>query len=130
VDFCSGQRLAKNLLKEERTNLVLWTAYAQMEKSHNKIDKASKNDIFIQFFLTIKSTQARKVYLTALSMYRTFNESEQFMAPVMYCMFAKLEMENDRAAEALKILVSMSTDTSYGKLTVFLFQLSTKNACM
>lgn len=63
-------------------------------------------------------------------MYRTFNESEQFMAPVMYCMFAKLEMENDRAAEALKILVSMSTDTSYGKLTVFLFQLPTKNACL
>ncbi|KAG0944610.1 hypothetical protein G6F29_004478 [Rhizopus arrhizus] len=92
-DYKAGQRLAKNLLKEERTNLVLWTAYAQMEKSHNKIDKA--------------------IYLTALSMYRTFNESEQFMAPVMYCMFAKLEMENDRAAEALKILVSMSTDTSY-----------------
>ena len=82
------------------------------------------------FFLIIKSTQARKVYLTALSMYRSFDESEQFMAPIMYCMFAKLEIENDRAAEALKILVSMSTDTSYGKLIVVLFHLSAKNACM
>ncbi|RCH97051.1 hypothetical protein CU098_008002, partial [Rhizopus stolonifer] len=98
-DYKMARKLAKNHLKEDRTNLVLWNAYAQMEKSHNRID------------------EARKVYLTALSMYRNFHESEQFMAPLMYHMFAKLEMENDRPTEALKILVSMSSDTSYDEST-------------
>ncbi|CAO3697494.1 unnamed protein product [Rhizopus microsporus] len=94
-EYKAGRKLAKSLLKDDRTNLVLWTAYAQMEKSHNKID------------------EARKVYMTALSTYRSFSESEQLAAPLMYQMFAKLEMENGQPAEALKILVSMSGDKPY-----------------
>jgi hypothetical protein len=32
-----GAKLAKNLLKNDRNNLILWNAYAQHEKSHAKI---------------------------------------------------------------------------------------------
>lgn len=37
--FFRGRRLAKNLLKDQRTSLTLWNAYAQMEKSHDRIDE-------------------------------------------------------------------------------------------
>ncbi|KAG2234395.1 hypothetical protein INT48_003622 [Thamnidium elegans] len=94
-----GRRLAKNLLKDQRTSLTLWNAYAQMEKSHDRID------------------EARKVYLTALSMYHSFPECDQISAPLLYFMFAKLEMENNRPNEALKILVSMSDNKPYDKTT-------------
>ncbi|KAI9025805.1 NRDE-2, necessary for RNA interference-domain-containing protein, partial [Phycomyces nitens] len=34
--YKGGRTLAKNMLKENRTDLVLWNAYAQLEKSHDK----------------------------------------------------------------------------------------------
>lgn len=39
--FClyRGKKLAKSLLKDQRTSLTLWNAYAQMEKSHGKLDE-------------------------------------------------------------------------------------------
>lgn len=43
-------------------------------------------------------------------MYHTFPENDQRNAPILYYMFAKLEMENNRPNEALKILTSMSND--------------------
>jgi hypothetical protein len=61
------------------------------------------------------SYKARKVYLTALSMYHSFPERDQFTVPLLYYMFAKLELENNRPNEALKILVSMADTKSYGK---------------
>lgn len=94
-----GRRLAKSLLKDQRTSLILWNAYAQMEKSHNRMD------------------EARKVYLTALSMYHTFPEQEQRNAPILYHMFAKLELETNRPQEALKILASMSSHEPYNDQT-------------
>ncbi|KAK4511241.1 uncharacterized protein ATC70_012455 [Mucor velutinosus] len=94
-----GRRLAKSLLKDQRTSLTLWNAYAQMEKSHDRMD------------------EARKVYLTALSMYHTFPEHEQRNAPILYHMFAKLELENNRPQEALKILASMSSNEPYNDQT-------------
>jgi hypothetical protein len=49
-------------------------------------------------------------------MYHTFPEADQLFAPLLYYMFAKLEVENDRPNEALKILVSMSENNRpYGK---------------
>ncbi|KAF1799857.1 NRDE-2, necessary for RNA interference-domain-containing protein [Mucor lusitanicus] len=95
----SGRRLAKSLLKDQTTSLILWNAYAQMEKSHDRMD------------------EARKVYLTALSMYHTFPEHEQRNAPILYHMFAKLELENSRPQEALKILASMSSHEPYNDQT-------------
>lgn len=50
--------------------------------------------------------------MTALSMY---HQSEQLYAPLLYFMFAKLELENNRPNEALKILVSISDTKPYGK---------------
>ncbi|CEP11433.1 hypothetical protein [Parasitella parasitica] len=94
-----GRRLAKSLLKDQRNSLTLWNAYAQMEKSHNRLD------------------EARKVYLTALSMYHTFSETEQRNIPILYNMFANLEMEDNRPQEALKILTSMSTNQPYNDQT-------------
>ncbi|CAO0790696.1 unnamed protein product [Mucor circinelloides] len=94
-----GRRLAKSLLKDQRTSLTLWNAYAQMEKSHDRTD------------------EARKVYLTALSMYHTFPENEKRNAPVLYYMFAKLELENNRPHEALKILTSISNNQPYNDQT-------------
>ncbi|KAL9542170.1 hypothetical protein MBANPS3_008745 [Mucor bainieri] len=94
-----GRRLAKSLLKDQRTSLTLWNAYAQMEKSHDRVD------------------EARKVYLTALSMIHTFPEHEQRNAPILYHMFAKLELENKRPQEALKILASMSSSEPYNDQT-------------
>jgi hypothetical protein len=48
-------------------------------------------------------------------MYHTFPEHEQRNAPILYHMFAKLELENNRPQEALKILTSISSDKSYSK---------------
>ncbi|KAI9260144.1 NRDE-2, necessary for RNA interference-domain-containing protein [Sporodiniella umbellata] len=92
-DYKLARKVAKQLLKEDRDNLILWNAYAQMEKSHSNLDAA------------------RKVYLTALAMCR----ADTPMASWMYLMFAKLEMEAGRPAEALKILVSMSSETAYNE---------------
>ncbi|KAI8972712.1 NRDE-2, necessary for RNA interference-domain-containing protein [Pilobolus umbonatus] len=94
-----GRRLAKSLLKNQRSNLILWNAYAQMEKYHDRID------------------EARKVYLTVFSMYHTFPEKEQMIAPLLYAMFAKLELENNRPNEALKILASISDNKPYDEKT-------------
>lgn len=89
-----------------------------MEKSHNKIDEVRKQSVSsINIFILFFTKKARKVYMTALSTYRSFSESEQLAAPLMYQMFAKLEMENGQPAEALKILVSMSGDKPYGMLS-------------
>lgn len=48
-------------------------------------------------------------------MYHTFPEHEQRNAPILYHMFAKLELENSRPQEALKILASMSSHEPYSK---------------
>jgi tetratricopeptide (TPR) repeat protein len=85
------------MLSQQKESLILWNAYAQMEKSQGKMD------------------EARKVYLTALSMYQTFSESSQQSAPLLYRMFAQLELDQGHPDEALKILVSMSDNKPYGK---------------
>ncbi|KAG0177112.1 hypothetical protein DFQ28_006393 [Apophysomyces sp. BC1034] len=93
--YKGGRQLAKTMLKELRTNLILWNAYAQMEKSHDR------------------PKEARKVYQTALATYRTFPDDQQLHSPLIYRMFAQMEVEYDRHDEALKILVSMAEDKPY-----------------
>lgn len=51
-------------------------------------------------------------------MYHTFPEKEQLSVPLLYYMFAKLEMDNNKPSEALKILVSMSGTQPYGKVYI------------
>ncbi|KAI9489261.1 NRDE-2, necessary for RNA interference-domain-containing protein [Zychaea mexicana] len=91
----SARRVAKTLLKDRQTNVTLWNAYAQMEKSHGKLK------------------EARKVYQTALAAYRSFPNEDQVMVPLVYSAFAQLEWEEGRSDEALKILVACGTDESY-----------------
>ncbi|KAI8647113.1 NRDE-2, necessary for RNA interference-domain-containing protein [Parasitella parasitica] len=67
LELNRGRQLAKSLLKDQRNSLTLWNAYAQMEKSHSRLDE--------------------------------------------------LEMENSRPHEALKILVSMSSNQPYSDQT-------------
>ncbi|KAL0074451.1 NRDE-2, necessary for RNA interference-domain-containing protein [Phycomyces blakesleeanus] len=93
--YKGGRTLAKNMLKENRTNLVLWNAYAQLEKSHDK------------------PQEARKVYQTTLSAYHTFPSSDQEDIPLVYCMFSQLEIEYDNHDEALNILVAMGNQQPY-----------------
>lgn len=45
-----------------------------------------------------------------------YHQSEQVYAPLLYFMFAKLELENNRPNEALKILVSISDTKPYSKI--------------
>ncbi|KAI8051900.1 NRDE-2, necessary for RNA interference-domain-containing protein [Gilbertella persicaria] len=40
-----GRRLAKSLLKDNRASLKLWNAYAQMEKSHDRISEVKRRII-------------------------------------------------------------------------------------
>ncbi|CAM0137619.1 unnamed protein product [Umbelopsis sp. WA50703] len=87
-----GAKAAKNLLKEDRNNLSLWNAYAQHEKSHNKIP------------------EARKVYHTALSMYKSLHPADQANGPPLFRALAELELDMDRPEVALNILVSMAED--------------------
>lgn len=49
-------------------------------------------------------------------MYHSFPERDKMAAPLLYFMFAKLEMENNRPNEALKILVSISDNIPYSKV--------------
>jgi len=87
-----GTKLAKNLLKNDRNNLVLWNAYAQHEKSHGR------------------TSEARKVYHTALSMIKALSHAEQAYTPLLFRMLAELEFDLDRPEVALNILLSMAED--------------------
>ncbi|KAF7728244.1 hypothetical protein EC973_006525 [Apophysomyces ossiformis] len=93
--YKGGRQLAKSMLKEHRTNLILWNAYAQMEKSHDR------------------PKEARKVYQTALATCQTFPDAQKLHLPLIYRMFAQMEIEYDRYDEALKILVSMAEGKPY-----------------
>ncbi|KAG9291623.1 hypothetical protein G9A89_022042 [Geosiphon pyriformis] len=87
-----GRKYAKEMLKTERLNLALWNGYAQLEKSRNNF------------------AEARRVYITALSMYRSFPEQHQVDAPLLYKMFAEMEIEQGRPNTALNILVMLTEE--------------------
>lgn len=48
-------------------------------------------------------------------MYRSFPEKDQSTVPLLYHMFAKLELEDGKPDEALKILVSMADTNTFSK---------------
>ncbi|KAI9313832.1 NRDE-2, necessary for RNA interference-domain-containing protein [Dichotomocladium elegans] len=90
-----GKKLAKEMLKEHRNNLILWNVYAQMEKSHGRVN------------------EARRVYQTALAGYKDFPKPDQEASPLLYSAFAQLELDENRPDEALSILVAMGTEQAY-----------------
>ncbi|KAG0356101.1 hypothetical protein BGZ54_000844 [Gamsiella multidivaricata] len=85
-----GQKLAKKYLKGDRMDLELWNGYAQAELTLGRI------------------SEARKVYSTALSMYKTFPAENQARAPLIIRYFAELEWAQGRPGVALVILVAFA----------------------
>ncbi|KAG0052575.1 hypothetical protein BGZ83_002400 [Gryganskiella cystojenkinii] len=88
-----GQKLAKKYLKNDRMDLELWNAYAQAEKMLGRV------------------VEARKVYSTVLSMYRSFPAECQIRSPLIYRYFAELEWEQGRPNMALAILMSFAEES-------------------
>ncbi|CAG8553183.1 26237_t:CDS:10, partial [Dentiscutata erythropus] len=81
-DASSGRNLAKNLLKRDTMNLSLWNGYAQ----------------------------ARKVYLGAITQYRTFPEQYRAVAPLLHRSFAEMEIEQGRQKTAINILINLTEE--------------------
>lgn len=75
-------------MRDSRRNLVLWDSYARVERQRGKLD------------------DARQVYITALSMYRTFASQEQVDGPLLWRSWAEMEWEAGRPMLALRILVA------------------------
>ncbi|KAJ3299178.1 hypothetical protein HK104_009782 [Borealophlyctis nickersoniae] len=88
----SGQKQAKGLLKSQRTNLLLWNLYAQIEVARGNVE------------------EARKVYTTALSSYHSFPKAEQADAAFLYRALADLELETKHLDRGLAITVAMAED--------------------
>ncbi|KAI8088685.1 NRDE-2, necessary for RNA interference-domain-containing protein [Halteromyces radiatus] len=93
--YKAGRKLAKRLLNDQRTNIKLWNAYAQMEKSHDRPE------------------EARKVYQLALTAAKDFSPNERRNIPLLYRMYAQMELEYNRPEEALNIIFSLATGDQY-----------------
>jgi len=76
--------VAKKLLKNQRTNLDLWNAYTQLEQSLGHI------------------SEARKIYTNSLKISQSMAEEEvRTSRPLMYQLFAELELEAKHPGKAL-----------------------------
>ncbi|KAJ3029634.1 UNVERIFIED_CONTAM: hypothetical protein HDU68_011538 [Siphonaria sp. JEL0065] len=95
----SALKLAKSLLKEERMNLSIWAFYTRLEVERGKFD------------------EARKIYQTAISSYRTFPLEYQHDAVLLHLAYAEMETECLQFSHALWVLVSF-TDPSVDILAV------------
>ncbi|GAA5891027.1 hypothetical protein JCM6882_006393, partial [Rhodosporidiobolus microsporus] len=81
-------KLAKQVLRDRRTDLVLWDGYARVERQRGKI------------------AEARQVYCTALSMYRSFAPQDQIDGPLLWRAWAEMEWEEGKPETALQVLVA------------------------
>ena len=87
----SAIKLAKQVLRDSRQNLVLWDGYARIERQRGKVE------------------EARQVYITALSMYRSFSPADQIDGPLLWRAWAEMEWEEGKPRLALKVLVAASS---------------------
>ncbi|GAA5907948.1 nuclear exosome regulator NRDE2 [Sporobolomyces salmoneus] len=85
-------KAAKQILKDHRTDLALWDGYARIERQRGKV------------------SDARQVYCTALSMYRSFKPQDQIDGPLLWRSWAEMEWEEGNTAIALKVLVAASSN--------------------
>ncbi|GAA5980700.1 hypothetical protein JCM10908_001742 [Rhodotorula pacifica] len=88
----SAVKLAKQVLRDRRHDLALWDGYARIERQRGKI------------------AEARQVYCTALSMYRSFAPEDQIDGPLLWRAWAEMEWEDGRPAVALKVLCAATDD--------------------
>ncbi|BGP44730.1 hypothetical protein JCM10450v2_000544 [Rhodotorula kratochvilovae] len=84
-------KLAKQVLRDKRNDLALWDGYARIERQRGK------------------SADARQVYCTALSMYRSFKPQDQIDGPLLWRAWAEMEWEEGRATLALKVLAAATS---------------------
>ncbi|KAM0793184.1 hypothetical protein ACM66B_000655 [Microbotryomycetes sp. NB124-2] len=84
-------KVAKQVLKDSRQNLVLWDGYARLERQRGKLN------------------ESRQVYVTALSMYRSFKPNDQVDGPLLWRAWAEMEWEEGDTSLALHIVVAMVT---------------------
>jgi hypothetical protein len=103
----SAIKLAKQILRDARQNLVLWDGYARVERQRGRIQ------------------EARQVYITALSMYRTFAPQYQIDGPLLWRSWAEMEWEAGRPMLALRILAASwaVSDVDLGKFVIAHFPL-------
>lgn len=89
----SAVKLAKQVLRDHRNDLALWDGYARVERQRGR------------------AADARQVYCTALSMYRSFRPQDQIDGPLLWRAWAEMEWEEGRPVIALKVLTAAaSTD--------------------
>lgn len=95
--------MAKQVLRDNRQNLALWDGYARIERQRGRID------------------EARAVYVTTLSTYRTFDTRDQIDGPLLWRAWAEMEWEEGDSVLALKVLVAgtTSSETDLGDLSIF-----------
>lgn len=91
-------KVAKSLLKVNKTNLRLWHAYAQLEEGLGKLE------------------EARKVYNMALSQHHHIPPEHQLDVPLVFRAFAELEIEAGNPLSAISLLAS-AVETSFTPLT-------------
>ncbi|GAA5834455.1 hypothetical protein JCM9279_004321 [Rhodotorula babjevae] len=84
-------KLAKQVLRNHRNDLALWDAYARIERQRGK------------------AADARQVYCTALSMYRSFKPQDQIDGPLLWRAWAEMEWEDGRPILALKVLAAATS---------------------
>lgn len=91
VPHHSAVKLAKQVLRDKRNDLALWDGYARVERQRGK------------------TTEARQVYCTALSMYRSFRPQDQIDGPLLWRAWAEMEWEEGRPVVALKVLTAATS---------------------
>nr|KAJ3418689.1 hypothetical protein HK105_007979 [Polyrhizophydium stewartii] len=90
----SVEKMAKALLKTERTDLPLWSAYAQV------LMRAGKWD------------EARRVYLTAIASSRAFPKDARAGSAQLYTLLADLEITQGQPKAAVNVLISAADDAA------------------
>ncbi|GAA6058551.1 hypothetical protein JCM10212_006990 [Sporobolomyces blumeae] len=85
-------KVAKQVLRDHRQDLALWDGYARIERQRGKI------------------VEARQVYCTALSMYRSFKREEQIDGPLLWRAWAEMEWEEGNDELAVRVLVAATSE--------------------
>ncbi|PWN53020.1 hypothetical protein IE53DRAFT_224556 [Violaceomyces palustris] len=93
-------KLAKKILSDDRQNLVLWNAYAELEKKAGKVESA------------------RTVYLTTLESLSGLGENGIKEAPAIWAALSELEWKQGRPDQALGVLMLAASSRLHTTLSV------------
>ena len=88
---CSAVKHAKRILREDSKNLLLWDAYARIEKSIGNI------------------AVARSVYVNALQLSQGASEKERIDIPLLWRAWAEMEWEIGQSGTALAVLLAAAS---------------------